>query len=285
MKDGPSVLVAGSSALRAPWKPTVPKLLGDLAHERDALRRVVLGLDPERWARPASAGWTVRDQIAHLAFYDDMAALSIRDSEAFALRKREALADIPGFEARHLAAFPSEGPSTLAAWEVAAARLTTAIEQADLKARVPWFGPDMSVLSMITGRLMETWAHGSDAASALGTTLPTTDRLRHVATLAVRARAQGYAVRGRPAPAEEVRVDLTAPSGESWEFGPRDAPARIAGPAEDFCLVLTRRRHVDDTDLRWRGSAAREWLEIGQAFAGPPGPEMLRRNTNPAKAR
>ena len=47
-----------------------------------------------------------------------------------------------------------------------------------------------------------------------------------------------------------------------------DAEARIAGPAEDFCLVVTQRRHVDDTALEITGATAREWMEIAQAFAG-----------------
>jgi hypothetical protein len=44
----------------------------------------------------------------------------------------------------------------------------------------------------------------------------------------------------------------------------------VRGPAEDFCLVVTQRRHVDDTALRVAGDVARDWLEKAQAFAGPP---------------
>ena len=43
----------------------------------------------------------------------------------------------------------------------------------------------------------------------------------------------------------------------------------VTGPAEDFCLVVTQRRHVDDTRLAVRGPLAREWMECAQAFAGP----------------
>ena len=42
----------------------------------------------------------------------------------------------------------------------------------------------------------------------------------------------------------------------------------VSGPAEDFCLVVTQRRHVDDTNLLLEGTAARDWLEKAQAFAG-----------------
>ena len=44
----------------------------------------------------------------------------------------------------------------------------------------------------------------------------------------------------------------------------------MSGPAFDFCLVVTQRRHVDDTALSVVGDGARQWMEIAQAFAGPP---------------
>jgi hypothetical protein len=44
----------------------------------------------------------------------------------------------------------------------------------------------------------------------------------------------------------------------------------VSGSALDFCLVVTQRRHLDDTDLVARTGAARDWLLRAQAFAGPP---------------
>ena len=75
--------------------------------------------------------------------------------------------------------------------------------------------------------------------------------------------------------AGEVDVALEAPSGGVWTWGPGDAADSVRGPAEDFCLVVTQRRHVDDTDLDVTGDLARDWLVRAQAFAGPPtdGPE------------
>jgi hypothetical protein len=46
----------------------------------------------------------------------------------------------------------------------------------------------------------------------------------------------------------------------------------VTGPALDFCLLVTQRRHRDDLDLIASGQAAQEWIAIAQAFAGPPGP-------------
>ena len=68
-----------------------------------------------------------------------------------------------------------------------------------------------------------------------------------------------------------VRVELAAPAGDTWVFGPDDATEVVRGSAVDFCLVVTQRRHRDDTDLVAEGDVADQWLSIAQAFAGPPG--------------
>ncbi|MCX0270363.1 TIGR03084 family metal-binding protein, partial [Nocardia zapadnayensis] len=138
-------------------------------------------------------------------------------------------------------------------------------------AKVPWFGPPMRPGSMATARLMETWAHGQDVADALGVSREPTDRLRSVAHIGVRTRDFAYTVRELPVPATEFRVELRAPSGELWSWGPVEAPERVTGPALDFCLLVTQRRHPDDLALRTTGAEAARWLTIAQAFAGPPG--------------
>ena len=76
---------------------------------------------------------------------------------------------------------------------------------------------------------------------------------------------------GRQAPPEEPRVELTAPSGETWTWGPEDAAQRVTGSAYDFCRLVTQRVHRDDTDLVATGDDAAHWLTIAQAFAGPSG--------------
>jgi hypothetical protein len=45
----------------------------------------------------------------------------------------------------------------------------------------------------------------------------------------------------------------------------------VTGPALDFCLLVTQRRHRDDLALETTGDDAAHWLTIAQAFAGPPG--------------
>ncbi len=128
----------------------------------------------------------------------------------------------------------------------------------------------MGAKSFLTARLMECWAHGQDVADALGVERAATDRLRHVARLGVITRGWSYVNRGLEPPADEVRVELIGPSGARWRFGPDDATGVVTGPALDFCLVVTQRRHPDDTALQVTGDVARDWLERAQAFAGPP---------------
>ena len=53
--------------------------------------------------------------------------------------------------------------------------------------------------------------------------------------------------------------------------GRRTPTQTVTGPAYDFCLLVTRRRHRADTDLVAVGADADRWLDIAQAFAGPPG--------------
>jgi uncharacterized protein (TIGR03084 family) len=136
---------------------------------------------------------------------------------------------------------------------------------------MPWFGPPMSAASMATARLMETWAHGQDVADALGATREPTHRLRHVAHIAVRTFGWSFAVNGLEAPEVPVRVELVGPDGERWAWGPEDAADRITGPAVDFCLLATQRRHRDELAVTAVGAAANAWLPLAQAFAGPPG--------------
>jgi uncharacterized protein (TIGR03084 family) len=131
----------------------------------------------------------------------------------------------------------------------------------------------MGALSFVSARLMETWAHGQDVADALDQRRLPTDRLRHIAHLGVRTRSFSYIVRGLEPPSSSVRVALTSPTGESWQWeDPGDGLASVQGPALDFCLVVTQRRNIADTALVVEGEGAHEWMSIAQAFAGTPGP-------------
>ena len=74
-------------------KPTVASVTADLVAEQEDLDAVMATLADDQWdlATP-SPGWSVRDQIGHLAYFDMTAALAITDPEAFAA-SRDALFD------------------------------------------------------------------------------------------------------------------------------------------------------------------------------------------------
>ena len=244
-------------------------LRGDLAAERAELVALLRTRDEADWAAPTPATpWTVRDQVVHLGHFDHAAALAAARPEEFAAEKERAFAGLEAYEAGWLAQGP-KGGAALEWWLDHIARFDAVYASLPDRDRVAWFGPDMSVASMLTARLMETWAHGQDICDALGVERAGTARLRHVAHLAVRARPFSYAGRGLAVPDEAVRVELDAPDGDRWVLAP-EGTQRVTGPALDFCLVLTKRRHPDETALTTDGPLARQWLDIGQAYAGPP---------------
>ncbi|HEY3830819.1 MAG TPA: TIGR03084 family metal-binding protein [Acidimicrobiia bacterium] len=252
---------------------SVADLLTDLDAETAVFDHWIVTLPDEEWTRPTpAAGWTIADQVSHLAYFDDAAVRSATDPDAFRAGLDAVVADVDGFTARIAAENRSKSPAELRAWFTRArADLGATYATIDPRTRLPWYGPDMSAASMATARIMETWAHGQDVADALRVAHPATAAVRHVAFLGVRTRDFSYATRGLDPPGVDVQVELTGPLGEVWTFGAGEAANTVRGPAVDFCLVVTRRRHVDDTALDVQGAHAAQWMSIAQAYAGPPG--------------
>ncbi len=217
--------------------------------------------------------WLVRDQVSHLAFFDEEATKAATDADAFfagVATMAEVGADV--YMDQHLGRGREMDAAELLAWLVEAGEtLASAMEDRDPDERIPWYGPPMRARSFVIARIMETWAHGQDVADALGVRRQPTDRLFHVAELGVRTFRFSYENRGLDAPAERVRVALRGPTGTVRVWNDESSNS-VTGPLEDFCLVVTQRRHLDDTHLVIEGPVAREWMQIAQAFAGPPGP-------------
>jgi uncharacterized protein (TIGR03084 family) len=249
-------------------------LRDDLAAESAALGAILNDLQPAQWELPTpAAGWTIADQVSHLAYFDDATSVSLVDPDRFRREAAALTAAGDDFADRVAADHRGLAGERLLDWFRASRRaLVAAYGDVDPAARLPWYGPDMGVASSITARLMETWAHGQDIADTLGVRRPATARLRHVAYIGVRALPYSFRVNGLAVPDQPIRVELTGPDGESWNWGPVDAVDRVTGTAMDFCLVLTQRRHRDDTDLAVTGDTAQAWIAIAQAFAGPAGP-------------
>ncbi len=249
------------------------EVLADLAREGDQLEALVAPLDEAGWRTPTPAeGWTVAHQVAHLAWTDEVAVAAATDKESWDGYVRRALGDPDGFVDAEAAAGAQAPPAELLdRWRRARHRLAEVLAAHLAGAKIPWFGPPMSATSMATARFMETWAHARDVADALGVELPRDDRVAHVAHLGVRTRDFAFANAGREAPAEQFRVELVLPTGGLLTFGPDDAAQTVRGSAYDFALLVTQRAHREDLDLVATGPDADTWLDLAQAFAGPPG--------------
>jgi uncharacterized protein (TIGR03084 family) len=252
----------------------IATLVDDLSVESGELRAVLEQLPAVDWARPTpAAGWAIVDQVTHLAYFDDVTRLSVTDPEQFTAEAAQLTAGGEDFPDRVAAQLRDTPPGEALAWFGRSRdQLIRAFRAADPAIRLPWFGPAMSPASSVTARLMETWAHGQDILDTLGIARVPTARLRPVADIGIRALRYSYAVNGLALPTDPIRVDLAAPDGQRWTWGPADARDQVAGDALDFCLVVTQRRHRDDTRLEIRGATAAQWIGIAQAFAGPAGP-------------
>ena len=247
----------------------------DLRDEYRELDAVCATLGHEQWhLRSAFYGWTPWDEVAHLCYFDETSLHSINDPERFAaeaaalsgrMARGEQISAIARDRYRH-----HDGPALLEYWRGRYEALTNALSAMDPKARLLWYGPSMSARSFTTARMMETWAHGQDVWDVLRRRRRATNRLQHIAHLGVTTFGWTFANRKLPVPAVAPHVRLDAPDGAIWSWGDAASEHRVAGSAEDFCLLVTQRRHVDDTGLQYTAGPVSDWLHIAQCFAGPP---------------
>ena len=249
----------------------------DLIDEQEALDRIISGISLSDWdLGTASPGWSVADQIAHLAYFDNAAALAIASPDKFQQSVQRLLEMYSHGEDAILSPYRTMRPSELLeAWRDGRRNLAEKSRNLSADSRVVWYGPSMGSKSFLTARLMEVWAHGQDILDAIDLKREETDRLHHIAQLGFITRSWSFINRGQEPIDTPVKVMLRSPFGETWEFGPQDAEESVSGSALDFCLVVTQRRNLKDTSLEVFGSAAVEWMKIAQAFAGPAtdGPE------------
>ncbi|MDG4758561.1 TIGR03084 family metal-binding protein [Micromonospora sp. WMMD710] len=250
-----------------------PDVIADLTAESEALDALVAKLDAEQWDTPTPAhGWAIRHQIAHLAATFRLAGLAAAQPAAFQQVVSRLSDDFDANVAAAMADFVVEPPAVLLSrWRTERATAEKALAAVPAGQPVPWLVRPLPAPVLAAAGMMEVFGHGQDVADALGERRTPTDRLGHLVGFAVRTWDFGYLARGLTPPDVEFRFEITAPSGAVWAFGPEDAEQRITGPAEDFCLLVTRRRHRDDLALTAVGDEADHWLDIAQAYRGPAG--------------
>jgi uncharacterized protein (TIGR03084 family) len=245
----------------------------DLIEEGDDIDRLVADLNPAQWILPTPAtGWTIGHQVAHLAFVSHLAGLAAADAETFNVHAADARRDFQGAVDAALAEYLAEPqPAVIARWRSELKSAAEGLAAVPAGQMVPWLVTPLPASVLAAAGMMEVFAHGQDIADTLGVRREYTDRIGHLAFFGARTRDFGYQANGITPPAEEFRFELTAPSGIEWAFGPADAKDKIVGPAADFCLLVTRRRHRDDLALVATGDEAERWLDIAQAYRGPAG--------------
>jgi len=258
----------------APEPPGLNALCEHLRDECAELDALLGGGADSIWPlRTRFHHWSVWDEIAHLHLFDGLALLAIADRAGFTAERGRleaqlaAGAQISGIARERFANLP--GGALAARWREGWQAQIAALAALEPRSRLPWFGPDMSARSFATARLMETWAHGQDIWDALERPRPPTARLFHIAQLGVLTFGWSFSNRGLQPPGPQPQVQLLGPNGEPWQWGDATSADTIRGSALDFCLVVTQRRHVEDTRLEAQGATAEAWLRLAQCFAGP----------------
>ncbi|SFP09149.1 TIGR03084 family protein [Amycolatopsis arida] len=251
-------------------------VLADLAAEADAFDRLVADLPADRWTLPTPApGWTIKHQVGHLAFIFRIAGMAAAEPAAFTAMTA-GIGGGAGFDAAvngALADYVDDPPEALLArWRAERDAGLKALAAVPADQPVPWLVNPLPPAVLAAAGLMELFAHGQDVADALGVRREATDRLRILAGFAARTWEFGYQARGLTPPDTRFRFELVGPAGQRWTFGPADAEQVVSGPALDFCLLVTRRRHRADLSLTASGPEADHWLDIAQAYRGPAGP-------------
>ena len=247
----------------------------DFLDESNALHALIADLDDNALeTETAFKNWTINDVVAHLHVFNELAALSLTDEEAFAVEMQRVGGElVRGVSMQEMARARIDniwGAALRDEWRKGFEQTATVFGATDPSRRVKWFGPDMSVRSSVSARLMETWAHGQEVYDVLGARRKNADRIRAIVHLGVNTYGWTFKNRGEEPPEPAPYVKLVSPTGAAWEFNDPSNEERIEGEAEEFCQVVTQTRNIADTGLDVKGSNARAWMAVAQCFAGPP---------------
>lgn len=244
----------------------------DFRDENDALTALLNPLnDPDFDTPTLFKGWSINNILRHLHVWNIAAGKSLDGEEAFTAFLAQLMGGERGLsfntmESRYLDGL--SGTALLTEWRGEYERLADRFATTDPKVRLKWVGPDMSAISSITARLMETWSHAQAVYDVLGVARVDHDRIGNIVRLGVNTFGWTFKNRKEEPPGPMPRLRLTAPSGAIWDYG--DGEDLITGQATEFCQVVTQCRNIGDTQLQVIGPVAERWMAIAQCFAGPP---------------
>lgn len=249
------------------------EILAALEAQQAELGALISPVHDEAWMKPSRCqGWTVSDVVLHLAQTNEMAIGSLTGTfdDVLAqlttgLRPSDDVDDGAGLM---VAKERGDEPGNVyMRWNSGVARMMAAFRAADPHDRVQWVAGALSVHTLATTRLAETWLHTNDVAFGVGVLLPAPERLQHIARLAWRTLPYAFKRAGRDMKGT-VAFELAGPSGAVWRFLP-DGPADtiVRGTAVDLCAVAGQRAQASDTRLTAAGPDALDVLELVRTFA------------------
>src|SRR4029453_13921853 len=224
-------------------------ITADLVAEHASLDALVAALPPEAWEMPTPAeGWAVRDQISHLWFFDDRAVLAATAPDAFVTDAKELLASTGDPSVAHgRSVAPAE---LLEDWRAGRARVVAGLKGPAPHPPIGWARPPRG-----------GWRHGPLARTWPMPWVCTACPPPGFGTWPTSACGPGRSpprCGTHPYPAGGCSW-RSAGAGGGWRGGDAARPDRVTGPALDFCLVVTQRRHVDDTAVVTDGPLAEDW--------------------------
>ncbi|MGH2731159.1 MAG: maleylpyruvate isomerase family mycothiol-dependent enzyme [Actinomycetota bacterium] len=239
-----------------------------LRDEQEALEAMLDSLDDAAWGSPSLCpGWSVADVVLHLGQTEE-AVVASADGATQAIPAPEGVTGMDELVEHWVSAERGSSSSAiLDRWKAARRKALEALLSADPEKPMAWAAAPLKPRTLATTRLSEHWIHANDIAQPLQLTYPDTDRLWHIAWLAHKTVPYAFLRAGRENP-PSVRLELTSPGGERWDFGPEDADCIIGGPASQFCRVAGRRLTADEADrLQTSGDGANGVLELVRTYA------------------
>lgn len=245
----------------------LPEIIGDLSADADEFDRLLEKLDDTQWAAPTTTPhWTAARLVAHLAAIFRMVAMAAADPAAFSTMALDPGCD---FDANVRAASsgyllePAGG--LLPRWRKEHASVAAALTKLPPDQLVAWPDGALEPLTLAGAAMVELFWHRQDVTDALDVRIEPTDRIRHVVEHGLRVWGRSLEAGDPAVPGHGIRLELIAPSGNLWAYGPQDSRQAISGRAEDFCLLMTNRRRPQELTLAADGEEATRWLTAEHA--------------------
>jgi uncharacterized protein (TIGR03084 family) len=122
------------------------QIIDDLSAESADALRILDGLKADDWEAPTPAAkWAVRDQVSHLARFDEAAQLAITDPDGFRALADQDLARGPDFPDRIAEDLRPLPAGDLLPWlRKTRMSLLEEFRRTDPHCKLPWYGPPMS---------------------------------------------------------------------------------------------------------------------------------------------